>query len=309
MKEHISPMSPATKASPGGDKVALVGLGLLGASLGLAIRQRQLATRVAGYVRRPASLEECSRLGVADEVSMDLRATVRDADVVILCTPLGQMRLLVEQMLPALKPGAIVTDVGSVKVSVVSAIETLVRDAGAHFLGSHPMAGSEKTGPSAARPDLFENAVCIITPTDFSEAWVVRRLEDFWGSLGMRLLVMPPARHDVLVARCSHLTHVLAASLANLVLDPELPPEQATVCASGFRDTTRVASGSPEMWRDIALANREQLSLAISTFSTRLKSLQDAIVGGDAKAVETFFAQAKERRDRWRAQGASPSPE
>lgn len=304
-------MTMASCSKPGfyAEKVALVGLGLLGASLGLALRGKRLAGRVSGYVRRQASLQECLRLGVADEVSMDLQATVCEADVVVLCTPLGQMRTLADQMLPALRPGALVTDVGSVKESVVRELDPLIAGAGAFFLGSHPMAGSEKTGPAAARSDLFDRAVCILTPTPESDEGAMHRLRSFWESLDMRLLVMSPSRHDELVARSSHLTHVLAASLANLVLDPTLPPEQATVCAGGFRDSTRVASGSPEMWRDIALANRAQLCRAMDAFGERLRELREAIAGGDAQVIETFFAQAKERRDRWHAQAASPSPE
>src|SRR5262249_51651471 len=146
-------------------KVAIIGVGLLGGSLGLAVRKRRLAREVAGFVRRAASVSECRRLGAVHVATRDLRLAVADADLVVLCTPLAQMPALVREMLPALKRGAIVTDVGSVKAGVVRELESKIHRAGGHFVGSHPMAGAEKTGVAAARPNLFANAVCVLTPT------------------------------------------------------------------------------------------------------------------------------------------------
>ena len=290
-------------------KITLVGIGLLGGSLGLAVRQRRLAGCIEGFVRRPESVTECQQRGIVDRATLDLQAAVTEADLVVLCTPLAQMRGLVERMLPALKKGAVVTDVGSVKGSVARELEPLVSSAGAHFLGSHPMAGAEKMGAAAARADLFQNAVCVITPTAATPAEVLGRLEEFWRALGTRPLRLSPQAHDELVARCSHLPHVVAATLARLVLDVAYPKEQPILCANGFRDTTRVASGSPEMWRDIALANSENLSTAIGVFIEQLQGLQRAIAAGDTAAVDAFLTQAKRRRDQWCSQNASPSPE
>lgn len=290
-------------------KITIVGVGLLGGSIGLAVRQRKLAGEVAGFVRRAASLKDCEQAGAVDYAVTDLLAAVSNADLVILCTPLAQMRSITEQFLPALKRGAIVTDVGSVKAEVVRELESFVNKSGAHFVGSHPMAGGEKMGVGAARADLFENTVCIVTPTKKSHAPAVRKLEQFWKALGSRALRMDAAKHDLLVSRSSHLPHLVAATLAGLVLDPRQPKQLAQLCASGFRDTTRIASGSPEMWRDIALANRRNLSRAVDAFAAELKRFQSALKQGDAKAVENFFATAKTRRDRWPARCASPSPE
>jgi cyclohexadieny/prephenate dehydrogenase len=290
-------------------KIALVGVGLLGGSLALAIRERKLASVVQGYVRREASLAECEQAGLTDFATRDLLATVRDADLVILCTPLAQMRELTEQMLPGLKAGAVVSDVGSVKGSVVAELEPLVTRAGAYFVGAHPMAGAEKTGVRAARADLFGNAVCVLTPTPASPAIAVRKLEDFWRTLGTRLITLTPQLHDELVARCSHLPHVVAAELANYVLDSNHAKEQPLLCANGFRDTTRIASGSPEMWRDIAVANRAQLAQTLGVFIDDLQRLRTAVEAGDTRALETFFTEAKKRRDAWCGQAASPSPE
>lgn len=290
-------------------KMTLVGIGLLGGSLGLAARQRRLVGRIEGYVRRTASVTECEQLGIVERATLDLDAAVADADFVVLCTPLAQMRGLAERMAPSLKRGAVVTDVGSVKGSVVDQLEALLAEAGAHFIGSHPMAGAEKMGAAAARPDLFHNAVVAITPTERSHADALRRVEEFWRALGTRTLQLPPELHDEMVARCSHLPHLVAAELSNLVLDPAHPKEQAALCANGFRDTTRIASGSPEMWRDIALANRRNLSRVISHFIDDLHALQRAIDGEDAQALDEFLSKAKQRRDQWRSQNASPSPE
>lgn len=291
------------------NKITLVGVGLLGGSLGLALRRRKLAKEIAGYVRREASLKECERAGVTDFATTDLLAAVSGADLVVLCTPLAQMKPLVRQMLPALKRGAIVTDVGSVKGSVVQELESLIAKAGAHFVGSHPMAGAEKTGVLAARASLFECAVCVVTPTTKSHRPAVRKVEQLWESVGGRLLKLTPEAHDALVSRSSHLPHVVAATLAATVLDPKNPKDIATLCATGFRDTTRIASGSPEMWRDIALTNRKHLGRALAGFISELGKFQAALKRGDAKAIAKFFETAKHRRDNWCACCVSPSPE
>jgi len=290
-------------------KITIVGVGLLGGSIGLAVRRHRLAGEIAGFVRRAASLKDCEKVGAVDYAVTDLLAAVSNADLIILCTPLAQMPALAEQILPALKRGAIVTDVGSVKADVVRELESILARSGAHFVGSHPMAGGEKMGVLAARADLFENAVCIVTPSKKSNPAAVRKVEQFWKSLGARTLRLAAVEHDQLVSRSSHLPHVVAATLAGLVLDPKQPKAQAGLCATGFRDTTRIASGSPEMWRDIALANRKNLSQAVDAFVAELKKFQVALKRGDAKAVEKIFATAKQRRDGWCVKPTSDSTE
>jgi prephenate dehydrogenase len=290
-------------------KIALVGVGLLGGSLALAIRERKLASTLSGYVRRDASLRECEEAGLRDFATRDLLAAVKDADLIIFCTPLAQMRELLESATVALKSGAIVSDVGSVKAAVVRELAPLAHRAGAIFLGAHPMAGAEKMGVSAARATLFQNAACVLTPEQTTPVAAVQKLEQFWRALGARTLQLSAERHDELVARCSHLPHVLAAQLAQFVLDPIHGSEQSQLCANGFRDTTRIASGSPEMWRDIALANRSALSASLTVFIEQLQTVRQAIDREDAAALESFFTVAKQRRDQWCAQGASPSPE
>jgi prephenate dehydrogenase len=209
------------------------------------------------------------------------------------------MRALTERMLPALEPGVVVTDVGSVKGPVVEALEERVARAGGHFIGAHPMAGAEKSGVRAARADLFAEAVCALTPTARSHGPALRQVRALWEAVGAKVIELTPQCHDELVSRSSHLPHVLAAQLASWVLGPEHPSAQAALCASGFRDTTRIASGSPEMWRDIALANRENLALALRRFISGLEDFSRALESGDAAAIAGFFETAKQRRDQW----------
>jgi len=284
-------------------KITIIGVGLLGGSLALAVRRRGLAAEIAGYVRSEKGVADCEKYGATDYATTDLLAAVSGADLVILGTPLAQMPALVERMLPALKRGAIVTDVGSVKGGLVRQLEPLIKKSGACFIGSHPMAGAEKTGLAAARAQLFENAVCVMTPTKRSPAAAVRKLTRFWRALGGRVMFLEPARHDLLVGRSSHLPHVVAATLAALVLDPQQPKQQAALCATGFRDTTRIASGSPEMWRDIALANPKNLAKSLDSYMNELRKFQLVLKTGNAAAIERFFQTAKARRDRWCANG------
>jgi prephenate dehydrogenase len=290
-------------------KITIIGVGLLGGSIGLAAKRRKLANEVAGFVRRENSLKDCEKAGAVDFATTDLLAAVSNSDLIILCTPLAQMLPLAKQFLLALKRGAIVTDVGSVKSGVMRELESLVKKSGAHFIGSHPMAGAEKTGVAAARENLFENAVCVLTPTKKSSAVAVCKLEQFWQSLGARVLKLDAAQHDLLVSRSSHLPHVVAATLANLVLNPASPKTQSQLCATGFRDTTRIASGSPEMWRDIALANRKNLSRSLDAFVAELGKFQTALKSGNDEALEKIFATAKARRDNWCAKATATSSE
>jgi cyclohexadieny/prephenate dehydrogenase len=291
------------------NKISLIGMGLMGGSLALAVKKKQLALKVHAYVRREASIAEATKLAMADVVTLDLKEAVRDADLIVFCTPLSQMKALAEQMQPHVKPGAVVTDVGSAKGTIVQELDPIISAAQAHFIGSHPMAGSEKTGLAAARADLFLNAICLVTPGASASADAICAVQNFWKAVGGSPIRMTPDLHDDLVSRSSHLPHVVAAELANYVLSPAHPKEQALVCANGFRDTTRIAAGSPEMWRDIALANRKNLGRVLGVFIEDLQEFQLALEREDVKAVEEFFTKAKQRRDQWRAHAPTTSPE
>lgn len=281
------------------NKVAIVGMGLLGGSLGRALREFRVASCVAGYARRPATLDECRQVGATDLASTDLREVVHDADVVVLCTPIGRMPELAAECLPHLSAGALLTDVGSTKSSVVAAIEPLVAGTQVHFVGSHPMAGSEQTGVLASKHDLYVHARCVVTPTPRSPAPMVTRLHQLWQAVGGRTLEMSPEDHDQWVARASHLPQILASVLAHHVLDPAQPKGVRDLCATGFRDTSRLASGSPEMWRDIALTNGEAIRASLRSWRAELTVLERALEHQDAHAIDQFLRDARDRREAW----------
>ena len=273
--------------------IFIIGAGLLGGSIALAVRRRKPEAKIFAFVRSDSTLALCNRLEIADVVTKDLKTAVESSDLVVICTPLLQMPALAAKLRPFLKPGTLVTDVGSVKGMVVNELETVFRGDGIEFVGSHPMAGSEKIGVGAARSDLFEKAICLVTPNVRSSAKAVSAVEDFWKLLGGCVLRMNPEMHDDLVGRSSHLPHVVAAELANYVLSPVHPKEQGLVCANGFKDTTRIASGSPEMWRDIALANRKNLGRVLGVFIEDLQEFQLALEREDVEAIDEFFAKAE----------------
>ena len=290
-------------------KVAILGIGLLGGSLGMALRRRGLAREVAGFARREATVVEALEAEAVDSAATELGPVVQGADLVVLCTPLGEMAALGERLSGLLAAGTIVTDVGSVKAPVVECLTGPVARAGGFFVGSHPMAGSERTGVASGRPDLFEGAVSVVTPVDATHAPALAQVEEFWRSLGARTLTLSPATHDELVARSSHLPHLLASVLATYVLSARHGAEQAQLCATGFRDTTRLACGSPVMWRDIALANRRAILDALDGLESVLREARGALEAADGARLERFFEGAREVRSAWAAGGVRPNGE
>lgn len=272
-------------------QVAVLGVGLLGGSVGLALRAQGFDGRIVGAGRRQSSLDRALEMGTIDTATLDPAEAAAGADLVILATPVGAFERLLTAVRPALKRGAIVTDVGSTKRQVVQAAEKIL-GRGGPFVGSHPMAGSENRGPIFARADLYVGATCIVTPTAHTPPAKVAPVEAFWQVLGMRTLRMSPTAHDKAVARVSHLPHVLAGLLTLLPSDADLD-----VAATGFRDATRMASGSPEMWRDILVTNRKAIAAAIAAMGKDMAKLADLVANGDDRAIERFFEKAKTRRD------------
>ncbi len=248
--------------------VAILGPGLIGGSLALALADRALANRLTIYARSPRALDEIRIAGIDAELSTNPSEAVREADVVVLCVPIEAMPALVEEFRGALKPGALVTDVGSVKGSVDAALAPLLAGR-ALWVGSHPMAGSEQSGFVAARPDLFENAAVIVTPTAETAAGAAERAADFWRSLGARVFTLAPEQHDLAVADVSHVPHLMAALLVAHANPASLP-----LAGGGFRDTTRVASGSPDLWIEILWANREALGRQCAAWADQLGKIE-----------------------------------
>ncbi len=271
------------------DSVAIVGVGLLGGSIGMALRAGGWEGRRIGVGRRPEALAEAREFGAIDEAMDDLAQVGSEADLVILATPVRAFEPLLTRLAPTLKETAIVTDVGSTKAHIVTQAEAIV---GPHrFVGSHPMAGTEQKGVAFARADLFEGARCILTPTARTEPLVIDTVQAFWKALGMRVLQMTPDAHDEAVARVSHLPQILSSLLMALPDDDDL-----SVAANGFRDSTRLAGGDPEMWRDILLTNAGPIIAAIESMKLSLKGLKELVEAGDAEGIEALLTAARDRR-------------
>jgi prephenate dehydrogenase len=277
-------------SSPG--RVAIFGPGLIGGSVALALRAKCPATNITIWGRRPEQLAEILKRGIADAVEPDPVAAVRKADLVILCTPVAAMKELAEAIAPHLAPDAVVTDAGSVKVSVVEQLTPIL---GKRFVGAHPMAGSERSGLSAARADLFNGAPCIVTPVPEGDAKAVATASDFWRQLGCTITTMAPLEHDRLVARISHLPHALAFALVNLVLDT-LPPGSQKLAGGSFRDATRVAASDPVLWTGILAENRTEVAAALREMAKLLKSVAGALGDEKPDSLLDFCTRAKHHR-------------
>jgi len=246
------------------------------------------------WARRPEAAEEAVRRGAADEATTDLAQAVAGADLVVLATPIGAMAGLAAQIRPHLSAGCLVTDVGSVKYPVVRAVSHALAGR-ARFVGSHPMAGSEQSGIDQARPDLFWEAVCIVTPAEDTDAAAVQQVHDFWRSVGAVVRTMGPQIHDEVVARVSHLPHLAAAALVNAVT--QRGPDLLGCAGPGLRDSTRVASGPPEMWVEICQENRQEIRRALDDLIGELEQIRAALENDDGVALRQFLERAKHFRD------------
>jgi len=286
--------------------VAILGPGLIGGSLALALAERGLAKRLMIYARSPHALDAIRTAGVDAELTGNPSEAVAEADVVILCVPIEAMAGLVHEFRDALKPNALVTDVGSVKGSVVRDLEPLLENR-ALWIGSHPMAGSERAGFAAARADLFDDATVILTPTQKTSRDAQHRAKKFWTALGSNLVLLPPEKHDQLIAAVSHIPHLIAAALVNHAVafgDLDL-------AAGGFRDTTRVASGSPGLWEEILLANNQAVGGQLDHLIGDLQAIRIALKNPDddeAKSVLlTMLKAANDARSLLAAKRPKPS--
>ena len=276
--------------------LAILGPGLLGGSLALAARARWPGLRIQMWARRAVALEEVRRRVQADVVTTDLAEAVAGATLIVLATPVETMPGLAAQLVElGLGDKVLVTDVGSVKGMVVEQLEPLLAAAQAVFVGSHPMAGSERAGIEAARADLFEQAACLLTPTERTPAWAVERLRQFWVGLGCRVMEMSPAQHDREVARVSHLPHLMAAvtTLAGLAQDTSV----LRCAGNGFRDTTRVAAGDPALWTGIVMQNRTEIVAAVRDAAGQIGQLLEMLESLDEDSLHQWFAEAKSLRD------------
>jgi prephenate dehydrogenase len=274
------------------ERIAVVGVGLLGGSIAAGARQRGLAREVVGVVRNETAAREIVALGLADRAERELAQGVAGADLVLLASPVRAMPELLRRMAPALAPGAIVTDVGSVKGALAQELPGLLPP-GTTYVGSHPMAGSHHTGYRHARADLCEGAACIVTPAVPADPAAEERIGWFWRALGARVLRRSAARHDEEVAWVSHAPHAIAFAYAASL--GEAPASARELAGTGFRDFTRIAASDPALWADLLSANRRALAAPLLAAAERFTALARAIEAGDAGALERFLAAARDQ--------------
>ncbi len=279
-------------------RVALIGIGLIGSSIARAAREFEgLAGEVIANARTEKSLDRVAELGFADRCEIDPVAAVADADCVILCSPVGTYGELAERIAPALRPGAILTDVGSTKQSVVRDVGPFVPD-GVHFVPAHPIAGTEFSGPDAGFATLFEGRWCLLTPPPGTDEAAVLKLREFWERMGAQTATMDAAHHDRMIAIVSHLPHLIAFTICGTADDlaDETRQEVLQYAASGFRDFTRIAASDPVMWRDIFLNNREALLEMLARFTEDAQAMARAVRWGDTNYIEDKINRSRKIR-------------
>ena len=278
-------------------RLCLIGVGLIGGSLLRALRRAGVVAEIVGCGRSRASLETARKLGVIDRFETDPAKAVRDADMVVLAVPLGAMESIFTAIAPAMAKGAVLTDVGSAKASVVQAARAAFGELPPGFVPGHPIAGTEKSGVEASFAELFEARRVILTPTPRSAPAAIERVRAMWQACGAEVQEMGIEHHDEVLAATSHLPHMLAYSLVDMLARRDDSREIFDYAAGGFRDFTRIASSDPTMWHDIALANRDALVPLLEQFCGDLQKLAVAVREGDSDYLKSLFGHAKQARD------------
>ena len=276
------------------DRVALIGLGLIAGSMGLAMKRAGLAGEITGYAKTEKTRATAARLGLVDRVCNSAAEAAEGADLVVLCVPVGAMGAVAAEIAPVLKPGATVSDVGSVKQAVVDAVAPHIPE-GVHFIPTHPMAGTEHSGPEAGFAELFDNRWCLVVPQDGSDPQAVERLVDFWHALGANCEIMETGHHDLVCAVVSHIPHMIAYTMVGVADDFRRVSEQEVIkfSAAGFRDFTRIAASDPTMWRDVFLNNKQATLEILGRFTEELFALQRAIRTGDGDTLFDYFTHTR----------------
>jgi len=279
------------------DKIALLGIGLIGSSLARAIRKHGLAGHIAIYTRSPATLAKAEELNLGDSYSSDPLEAVRDADLVAICVPMGAYESVAKAMAAGLKDGCIVSDVGSSKQSVFADVAPHL-PAGVHLVPAHPIAGTAESGPEAGYATLFEGHWCVLTPQGGTDSDAIARVEDLWKRCGMMIETLDAAHHDHVLAITSHLPQLISYTIVGTVTDlqEDLKKEVAKFSAGGLRDFTRLAASDPVMWRDVCLKNKDAVLDVLGRFTEDLTALQRSIRRGEGQALEDAFTRTREIR-------------
>jgi cyclohexadieny/prephenate dehydrogenase len=276
------------------ERLTLIGFGLIGSSIARKVREAGLARVIVCGARSEATCQKALELGIADEATTSLEVSVKDADLVILNVPLGQMATVAATIMPHMKAGAVLSDTGSTKQSVISAITPILRS-DIHLIPAHPIAGTEHSGVEAGFASLFEGRWCILTPPENTSAEKIAFLSDFWQKLGAKIEIMTAEHHDLVLAITSHVPHLIAYNIVGTASDLETVTESEVIkfSAGGFRDFTRIAASEPTMWRDVFLHNKEAVLETLGRFTEDLISLQRAIRWGDGDKLFDLFTKTR----------------
>lgn len=280
--------------SPRFEKVALIGLGLIASSMVHAMRRADLAGEIVGTARSEQTRETAREIGLCDRVVDTAVEAVRGADLVVLCVPVGVMGSLAKEISHALKPGAIVSDVGSTKASVIEAVAPQLPD-NVHFIPAHPLAGTEQSGPTSGFAELFDSRWCLLTPVPQTDVEAIEKLTEFWVALGSNVDTMEPDHHDLVLAVTSHAPHLIAYTMVGVADDLQRVTDSEVVkySAAGFRDFTRIAASDPTMWRDVFLTNKDATLEILGRFTEELFALQRAIRTGDGDHLHAYFTRTR----------------
>lgn len=281
------------------DRIVICGVGLIGGSFALALKSAGLVKTVVGMGRRRETLEEAKKLGLIDEISTDWAAALKSADLLLLAMPVGQMGAAMQAAAPYLEAQTLVTDAGSTKGDVFEAVYSHLNHRLATVVPAHPIAGAEKSGPSAAFADLYQGKRVVLTPLPENSPEAIERVRAAWAACGAAVDQMSPQDHDRVFAAVSHLPHLLAFGLVHEIQARGNAEQLFSFAASGFRDFTRIAGSHPEMWRDICVANRHALLAELDAYLTELAYLRALLMQGDGPALESLFAEASAARNAW----------
>ncbi|HZV97727.1 MAG TPA: prephenate dehydrogenase/arogenate dehydrogenase family protein [Methylophilaceae bacterium] len=281
------------------NKLVIFGVGLIGGSLALALKRQGYVHQIVGVGRKDESLQTALDLKVIDAAEADPAIAVADADMVVIATPVAQTASIFTALAPHLHHNTIVTDVGSTKGDVIQHAAAILGEKSSQFVPGHPIAGAEKSGVSAARAELFENKTVVLTPTGKTGARALKQVHELWKAAGARTTEMTAAKHDSIFAAVSHLPHLLAFALVDEIAARPNAAELFSFAASGFRDFTRIAGSSPEMWRDISLANREALLTELSAYQLELAALTSLLQNSDGTGLQALFERASKARNEW----------
>lgn len=277
------------------NRVTIVGVGLLGASFAFALKEKGLCSTIIGTGRREENLKRAKEKGIIDDFNLDANEACRDSNLILLSTPVGAFKDITEKIKKDIKKNAIITDVGSVKGRLVYELESIVSDK-AFYIGSHPIAGSDKSGIDDAKADLFKSALCIITPTENSDEEALSKITTLWERLGARIKLMDPYKHDEVYAAVSHLPHIIAYTLVNTIGD--IDSDFIEYAGQGFKDTTRIALSSPELWSDIVIYNKDNLLKLLEIYREKINDIKRLLEKADAEGITEEFTKAQELRKR-----------